>query len=170
MKHPRLFYHPAQHHIIQIIRRYIFWIQAYAFIFSRIRLTTYIDRVGSGVERVRAGDRVTAFTRFGGYASHVVVDSRAVVSIPEDMDAGVAAALATQYCTAWYAAEEMVRLHKGDHVLIQAAAGGVGMALVQIAMRRSAEEQQEEEEKLKKGMDILEYQETEYWKKKARDN
>jgi len=86
-----------------------------------------IDRVGSGVERVRAGDRVTAFTRFGGYASHVVVDSRAVVSIPEDMDAGVAAALATQYCTAWYAAEEMVRLHKGDHVLIQAAAGGVGI-------------------------------------------
>ena len=44
------------------------------------------------------------------------------------------------------------------------------MALVQIAMRRSAEEQQGEEEKLKKGMDILEYQETEYWKKKARDN
>ena len=95
-----------------------------------------IDRVGSGVEGVRAGDRVAAFTRFGGYASHVVVDSRVVVPIPEDMNAGVAAALTTQYCTAWYAAEEMVRLHKGDHVLIQAAAGGVGMALVQIAKRR----------------------------------
>ena len=39
-----------------------------------------------------------------------------------------------------------------------------------IAMRRSADEQQAKDEVLKKGMDILEYQETEYWKKKARDN
>ena len=52
------------------------------------------------------------------------------------MPAGVAAALATQYCTAWYAAEEMVRLNSKDHVLVQAGAGGVGTALVQIAQRR----------------------------------
>jgi NADPH2:quinone reductase len=92
--------------------------------------------VGDGVDTLSAGDRVLAFTRFGGYTDKIVAHSTAVVNIPEEMPAGVAAALATQYCTAWYAAEEMVRLKSGDHVLIQAGAGGVGTALVQIAKRR----------------------------------
>jgi len=92
--------------------------------------------VGNGVEKMSAGDRVLAFTRFGGYASKVAANAMAVVKISEEMPAGVVAALATQYCTAWFAAEEMVRLFPGDHVLIQAAAGGVGTALVQIAKRR----------------------------------
>jgi len=92
--------------------------------------------VGDGVETLSAGDRVLAFTRFGGYADKVVAQSMATVKIPEKMPAGVAAALATHYCTAWYAAEEMVRLKAGDHVLIQAGAGGVGTALVQIVKRR----------------------------------
>jgi NADPH2:quinone reductase len=52
------------------------------------------------------------------------------------MSPAAATALGTQFCTAWYSAEEMVQLHKGDHVLIQAAAGGVGSALVQIAKRK----------------------------------
>ncbi len=91
---------------------------------------------GNGIEKLSAGDRVLAFTRFGGYASKVAVSAMAVAKISEEMDAGVAAALSTQYCTAWFAAEEMVRLFPGDHVLIQAAAGGVGTALVQIAKRR----------------------------------
>ena len=95
-----------------------------------------IDSVGLDVEGFNKGERVVAFTRFGGYASCVVSSSNAIVKIPENMDAAIAAALATQYCTSWYAAEEMIRLHKGDHVLIHAAAGGVGTALVQIAKRR----------------------------------
>ena len=94
-----------------------------------------IDRLGAGVEGPAPGTRVTALTRFGGYATHAVTDARAVVAIPEDMDPGVAVALPTQYGTAWHCAEEMVRLHEGDHVLVQAAAGGVGTALVQLAKR-----------------------------------
>ncbi len=95
-----------------------------------------VDAAGAGVEKIKPGDRVVAFTRFGGYASHVVAHAEAVALIPEDMAAGAAAALATQYCTAWYASDEMVRLHPGDRVLVQAAAGGVGQALVQMAKRR----------------------------------
>jgi NADPH:quinone reductase-like Zn-dependent oxidoreductase len=91
---------------------------------------------GGGAGALSTGDRVLAFTRFGGYADRVVAHSTTTVKISEDMPAGVAAALATQYCTAWYAAEEMVLLKAGDHVLIQAGAGGVGTALVQIAKRR----------------------------------
>lgn len=95
-----------------------------------------ISKVGNTAGEYKAGQRVVAFTRFGGYATQVAADQLGIVAIPENMDAGEAAALATQYCTAYYAAEEMVRLHEGDHVLVQAAAGGVGTALVQIAKHR----------------------------------
>jgi NADPH2:quinone reductase len=95
-----------------------------------------IDAVGSGVTSWSAGQRVAALTRFGGYATAAVTDARAAVPIPEDMDVGVAAALPTQGCTAYFCAEEMVRLHPGDHVLVQAAAGGVGTLLVQLAKAR----------------------------------
>lgn len=92
-----------------------------------------IHEVGEDVKDKKVGQRVVAMTRFGAYAEYAVTDARAVAEIPEDMDAGKATALATQYGTAYYAAEEMVRLHEGDHVLIHAAAGGVGTALVQLA-------------------------------------
>lgn len=95
-----------------------------------------IAEVGEGVTDVKPGQRVVAFTRFGGYADHVITDARAVAVIPEDMDAGVANALATQYVTAYYAAEHSMSLMPGDHVLIHAAAGGVGTALVQMAKNK----------------------------------
>jgi len=95
-----------------------------------------IDGLGAGVSGLTVGQRVAALTRFGGYATSAVTDARAVVPIPDDMDAGVAAALPTQGGTAYYCAEEMVRLHPGDHVLVQAAAGGVGTLLVQLCKRR----------------------------------
>jgi NADPH:quinone reductase-like Zn-dependent oxidoreductase len=95
-----------------------------------------VDALGAGVDGLRVGQRVTALTRFGGYATHALTDARAAVAIPDDLDAGVAAALPTQGCTAYYMAEEMVRLFPGDHVLVHAAAGGVGTLLVQLCKRR----------------------------------
>ena len=94
-----------------------------------------IDALGSGVGGLAIGQRVVALTRFGGYATAAVTDVRAVVPIPDDMDPGVAVALPTQGGTAYFCAEEMVRLHAGDHVLVQAAAGGVGTLLVQLCKR-----------------------------------
>lgn len=95
-----------------------------------------VVEVGAGVTNVQPGQRVVAFTRFGGYADHVISDSRAVAVIPEEMDAGVGNALATQYVTAYYAAMHSMNLLPGDHVLIHAAAGGVGTALIQMAKNR----------------------------------
>ena len=95
-----------------------------------------IDALGAGVNTLAVGQRVVALTRFGGYATSAVTDARAVVPIPDDLDVGIAAALPTQGGTAYYCAEEMVRLHPGDHVLVQAAAGGVGTLLVQLCKRR----------------------------------
>ncbi|MCB9230509.1 MAG: zinc-binding dehydrogenase [Bacteroidia bacterium] len=94
-----------------------------------------IDQLGEGVTSPAVGTRVTALTRFGGFADYALTDWRAAVPVG-DMEAGKAAALATQYCTAWFAAEDRVHLRRGDHVLIQAASGGVGIALTQMAKRR----------------------------------
>lgn len=95
-----------------------------------------IEAVGEGIDPARIGQRVTALTRFGGYAEAALADARGVVEIPDEMDTGVALALATQASTAYYMAEEMLRLHPGDHVLVHAAAGGVGTCLVQLAKHR----------------------------------
>ena len=93
----------------------------------------HIYEVGNDVKDLKVGDKVVALTRFGAYAEYVSTDAQGVVVVPEDIDHGVATALATQFSTAYYCADEMVRLQKGDHVLIQAAAGGVGTGLVQLA-------------------------------------
>lgn len=95
-----------------------------------------ITELGEGVTGLAVGDRVLAFTRFGGYADHVISPEMAVAKIPDTLSIGEATALATQYITAYYAAEDCVSLHAGDHVLIHAAAGGVGTALVQLLKRK----------------------------------
>ena len=95
-----------------------------------------VHGVGSNVQGLEIGQRVTALTRFGGYSEYAVTMSEGVAVIPDEMDYGIATALATQGCTAYYCAEESVTLHEGDNVLIQAAAGGVGIILCQIAKHR----------------------------------
>ena len=92
-----------------------------------------IDAVGEGVLTLKIGDRVTAMTRFGGYAEYAVTNARAVAIIPDYLPLTTATALATQYCTAVYAAAELVNLYPGDKVLVQSGAGGVGSALIQYA-------------------------------------
>lgn len=96
----------------------------------------YIHAVGSDVKGLVIGQKVVALTRFGGYAEYAVAMSEGVAALPENYDFHKATALATQACTAYFCAEECTHLHPGDKVLIQAAAGGVGSILVQIAKHR----------------------------------
>ena len=91
-----------------------------------------VKEVGSEVQNVNTGDRVIAFTRFGGYSQYVLTKAVASVKISADYPAGKALALATQYTTAYYAAYIAANVHRGEKVLIHAAAGGVGTALVQL--------------------------------------
>lgn len=93
-----------------------------------------VVEVAPGVDHITAGDRVVALTRFGGYAQYAVSDARACAVIDANYDPVKATALSTQYCTAWYCLHEMVRLYHGDKVLIHAAAGGLGTAMVQLAL------------------------------------
>lgn len=92
-----------------------------------------VEAVGSEVKTFSTGDLVVAFTQFGGYAEYATTDHRGAVLLAPGTNREEATALATQYCTAWFSACHMINLKKGDNVLVHAAAGGVGTALVQIA-------------------------------------
>ena len=96
-----------------------------------------IAAVGKKVTSFQIDDRVTAMTRFGGYARYAVTDERAVVRIKEDTELSAALSLATQAATAWYCAEEACTLYEGERVVITAAAGGVGSLLLQMAKRHN---------------------------------
>lgn len=93
----------------------------------------HVEKLGPNVQGFSIGDRVLAFTRFGGYAEKAKAPALACVKIDESLPLAEATALATQYCTAFFASHISTRLFKDDHVLVQAAAGGVGTALVQLA-------------------------------------
>lgn len=93
-----------------------------------------VEQCGSEVPADLLGKRVVAMTRFGGYAQKAVTDHRALAVIDEDVPLGEAAALATQGCTAWYAAKLLCPLYPGQQVLVHSAAGGVGQLLVQLAL------------------------------------
>lgn len=96
-----------------------------------------IAEVGSEVNPEWIGKRVLAFCRFGGYAKHVITEEHAIAELG-DYPTGKALALATQYVTAHYMVERAANVQKGERVLIHAAAGGVGTALIQLCKRKGA--------------------------------
>ena len=97
-----------------------------------------IVHVGSNVNPAVIGQRVVAFTRFGGYADYAITSDFGFAEIG-DMDAGKALSIATQYVTAYYMAYEATNLFEGDRVLVHAGAGGVGTALIQLCKRKGCE-------------------------------
>lgn len=96
-----------------------------------------IVAIGSELDAALIGKRVLAFCRFGAYAKHVVTEEYAIVGIG-DYDTGKALALATQYVTAYYMVERVANVQTGENVLIHAAAGGVGTALIQLCKLKGA--------------------------------
>ena len=98
-----------------------------------------IEAIGTDVTEFKIGDRVTALTRFGGYAEYATTMVEGVAKIPDNIETGLSTGLATQGCTAYFAAAHSVTLSEGDKVLVQAAAGGVGTAIVQIAKHKGCQ-------------------------------
>jgi NADPH:quinone reductase-like Zn-dependent oxidoreductase len=98
-----------------------------------------VDEVGEGVEEIKVGDRVMAACRFGGYAEVVSVRDRDVIALPDDWSYEEGAAMPVVYGTAYAGLVSFGGLRAGERVLIQAAAGGVGIAATQIAKLLGAE-------------------------------
>ena len=98
-----------------------------------------VDSVGPGVEGLEPGDRVMGACRFGGYAELAVTRADALVALPGDWSYAEGAALPVTYATAYAGLIRFGSLHPGERVLIQSAAGGVGIAATQIAKLVGAE-------------------------------
>jgi NADPH:quinone reductase-like Zn-dependent oxidoreductase len=92
-----------------------------------------IEAVGEGVDASRVGERVLAGTRFGGYAEIVNVKAADTVPLPDTLTFEQGAAVPVNYATAWAALYGYGSLRAGERVLIHAAAGGVGIAAIQLA-------------------------------------
>ena len=98
-----------------------------------------VEAVGDDVESVAVGDRVMAATRFGGYAEQVAVRERDVFAMPGDWSFEEGAAFPVVYGTAYASLISFGNLRAGERLLVQAAAGGVGIAATQIGKLLGAE-------------------------------
>ncbi|WP_378733236.1 amino acid adenylation domain-containing protein [Nocardia brasiliensis] len=97
-----------------------------------------VTEVGAGVQDLMVGDPVLGLTR-GSFASEVVSDARQVVRMPEHLTFEEAATIPMTFLTAWYGLHVLGDMRPGERVLIHSAAGGVGMAAVQLAQLHGAE-------------------------------
>jgi NADPH:quinone reductase len=97
-----------------------------------------VDAVGQGVKDAQIGMRVAYASQPGAYAEYAVVAAGAIVPLPEGVDARTGAALMSQGMTAHYLAMSTYPIKVGETALVHAAAGGVGLLLVQIAKRQGA--------------------------------
>lgn len=88
---------------------------------------------GEHVSRFRPGDRVSCESWFGGFAERMVAKESMTALLPANVDFTVGSAVLNSYLTAWYALIERARLQAGETVLVTGAAGGVGLACVEIA-------------------------------------
>ncbi len=128
-----------------------------------------VHAVGPDVAEVKPGDRVAYATQLGSYAEYAVVPAWKLVQLPETITARIGAAAMLQGLTAHYLTHTTFRLTPGAIVLVHAAAGGVGLLLVQMAKRLGATVfgtvSSEEKERLvrKMGADtIIRYREVDF--------
>lgn len=98
-----------------------------------------VEEVGEGVKNLKPGDRV-AYGRgpMGAYAERRIIAAKELIPLPDGVSDEVAAASMLKGLTAWYLLHETFPVKKGDVLLIHAAAGGVGLILVQWAKKLGA--------------------------------
>jgi len=92
-----------------------------------------VTALGSDVSTLEIGDTVAASVFGGGLAELAVVPAGAACAIPEQLDPRAAAGFLVNYSTAWHALVDRAQLRAGETVLVLGAAGGTGIAAVQVA-------------------------------------
>jgi NADPH:quinone reductase-like Zn-dependent oxidoreductase len=92
-----------------------------------------VDAVGHGVRGLREGDAVFGLTRFGGYASEIVVPADQLWPLPAGWSHSDGAAFPAVFLTAYYGLHRAARVFKDETVLVHSAAGGAGAAFAQLA-------------------------------------
>lgn len=97
-----------------------------------------VTEVGSEVSNLKPGDRVAYTSSLGSYAEYAAVPANRLVKIPDQLDFEQAAAAMLQGMTAHYLVNGSYQLKTGESALVHAAAGGVGLLLVQMAKKIGA--------------------------------
>jgi len=91
-----------------------------------------VKSVGPGVTTAKPGDSVMAFTTYGAFAEEVKMEARRLLPLPRKMDFATAAAFGLTYATSDHALRDRGALRSGETLLVLGAAGGVGLAAIEI--------------------------------------
>ncbi len=94
--------------------------------------------VGEGVTHLKPGDRVFTYGSHGGLADERISDARATIPLPDGMDFVTGASTLYAYGTSYHALKDRARLQAGETLLVLGAAGGVGLAAVELGKRMGA--------------------------------
>ena len=97
-----------------------------------------IVSIGENVEDLKVGDRVFAMTGLGAFSEKILAPKNSVVKIPDSMSFETAAALPMTYGTSLYALKQRANLKEGETLLVLGAAGGVGLATVELGKAMGA--------------------------------
>ncbi|HEY2336693.1 MAG TPA: NADPH:quinone oxidoreductase family protein, partial [Burkholderiales bacterium] len=95
-------------------------------------LAGVVKEAGAGVAGFKAGDRVIAFTTYGAFAEEVKTEAARLLPLPEGMDFTTGAAFLLTYGTSDHALRDRAALRAGETLLVLGAAGGVGLAAIEI--------------------------------------
>ena len=95
-------------------------------------LSGVVRAVGDGVTAFKPGDKVIAFCSTGAFAEQVVVPQQALMPMPPGMDFDTAAAITLTYGTSHHGVVDRAQLKEGETMLVLGAAGGVGLAAIEI--------------------------------------
>lgn len=97
-----------------------------------------VKQVGTDVDSLKIGDRVIAFSTWGGFAEELVVDQTRTVIISDKMDYERASAFVLTYGTSYHALKDRAHLREGETLLVLGASGGVGLAAIQLGKAMGA--------------------------------
>jgi len=97
-----------------------------------------ITEIGSGVSGFNIGDRVIVSSGFGSFAEKILVDPDALTIIPDEMDHNTASAFLMTYGTSHHALKDRADIKEGESLLVLGAAGGVGLAAVELGKAMGA--------------------------------
>jgi NADPH2:quinone reductase len=101
-------------------------------------LAGVVKEVGSGVTHVKPGDPVIAYVNTGAFAEECLAPAARIVPMPRGMDFGAAAGFTLTYGTSWHALKDRGQLQPGETLLVLGAAGGVGLAAVELGAAMGA--------------------------------
>jgi NADPH2:quinone reductase len=91
-----------------------------------------VKELGEGVDTIKVGRRVIAYIGVGGFAEEVIADTSQIIPMPHAMEFTTASAFMLTYATSHHALKDRAQLKQGETLLVLGAAGGVGLAAIEI--------------------------------------